>query len=98
LKQLVVTKTKLLDEMLDWLKTTGQICIEHKKLAGKACFDLARCIAAEHPEDAFQYAEDRIQKGLFNSRMAPISFRIAYHILGYRLAESLASKRRQLFA
>jgi glycosyltransferase involved in cell wall biosynthesis len=98
LKQLVVTKTKLLDEMLDWLKTTGQISREHKKLAGKACFDLARCIAAEHPEDAFQYAEDRIQKGLFNSRIAPISFRIAYYILGYRLAETLASKRRQFFA
>jgi hypothetical protein len=98
LKQLVVTKTILLDEMLDWLKTTGQICIEHKKSAGKACFDLARSIAAEHPEDAFEYAEHRIKKGLFNSRMAPISFRIAYHIFGYKVAETLASKRRLFFA
>ena len=96
LKQLVAVKTKLLDEMIAWLKTTGDINSEHLRLAGKACFALARQLAVEHRCAAIEYAGERIKKGLFDSSGAPLTFRLARRILGYRFAETLAAKRRGL--
>jgi glycosyltransferase involved in cell wall biosynthesis len=98
LKQLVAVKTKLLDEMIDWLRSTGELNAEHLRLAGKACFALARQLAIEHRSAAFTYAEERMQKGLFDVSMAPLSFRLVSIFLGYRLTETLAAKRRGLFS
>jgi glycosyltransferase involved in cell wall biosynthesis len=96
LKHLAHTKTKLLDNMLSWLEGSNQLKPEHMKIAGRACFSLARQLAGQHPNLAYEYARERSEKGLFDSTEAPFAFHLITRVFGYKVAEALAAKRRLL--
>jgi len=94
LERLVETKTKLIDDMMDWLRSKGEAHAIHQSLAAQACFGMARQLAVLNPVGAFDYATERTQKGLFDPTAAPWGFRMLCRTFGYPMAEKVASIQR----
>ena len=74
----------------------GQWTEEQERLAGRACFEMARTVANFDLAEAADYARDRRRTGLFRIEgpAAPASYRMAYRLLGFRNAERLAGALR----
>jgi hypothetical protein len=95
-RQLVRVKTQLIDEMCGWLKESGRITAEHLRLAGRACFEMARTLAKYDIPGADAYLRERRARGLALAvgPAAPLPYRLIYHTLGFACAEKVAAARR----
>lgn len=89
-------KTELLRQFLDWLRSTGNFRPEYKRLAGVACFEMARTLAARDLWQAEQYYSARRNEGLISvdGPAAPWKYRFALTFLGFSAAEQLAKAAR----
>jgi Glycosyl transferase family 2 len=92
----VQVKTGLMDRLRTWLQERGQWTAEQDRLAGRACFEMARTVANFDLAEAAAYARGRRRTGLFRLEgpAAPLSYRMAYRFLGFNNAERLARALR----
>jgi len=93
---LIQTRTRLIDDMVDWLREHGQWNDACKQAAGQTCFEMARTLAREDLDAALDYARDRQARGcwLVTGAAAPWKYKLAYRILGMAGAEKLAQSMR----
>jgi len=82
--------------MQAWLQERGQWTEAHRRIAGQACFEMARTLAKHDLEEAEAYHRERSRKHLLylHGPAAPATYQIAYHTLGFSRAERLAASRR----
>jgi GT2 family glycosyltransferase len=85
-------RTRLLDAMHDFLSKKGSLTEVHRRELGRACFEMARTRARYDLPGAAAYLGERKQKGLISPRgpAAPLTYRIAYKLLGFTAAERIA--------
>jgi glycosyltransferase involved in cell wall biosynthesis len=90
-------KTELLRQFLDWLRSTGNFRPEYNRLAGVACFEMARTLAALDLPQAEKYYSERRSEGLISigGPAAPWKYRFALTWLGFSAAEQLARAARR---
>lgn len=86
------TKTRLIDEMLNWLKYRRLLTGRHTAAAGQASFEMARTLAKSSIFWAARYAKSQNAKGVWNPAgpAAPSSFCRVMSIFGYFTAEVFA--------
>ena len=91
-REVVATKTGLIDDMLKWLKDTCQLNSRHTLAAGQAAFEMARTLAKFSISEASCYAKAQKSKGIWNpvGPSAPIIFCRVMDIFGYFAAELFA--------
>ena len=91
--RVIHTKTKLIDEMLDWLRDNGNLKKETKQAAGQAFFEMARTLAQHDMQAATAYQRQQADKGIYspNGPAAPSMYRLVHRFLGFRSAERIAS-------
>ena len=89
-------RTKLIDYLHEWLAGHGAWTETHRRIAGQACFEMARTIAKYDLVEAAAYHRERCARGLLQlaGPAAPTSYRLAHRALGFTLAEKLAALRR----
>jgi glycosyltransferase involved in cell wall biosynthesis len=94
---LVQTKTGLIRSCRDWMQSKKLWTSHHARLAGRACFEMARTLARENLDAAADYYEARRKEGLIDlsGPAAPLSYRLAHALLGFRLSERLARMSRR---
>lgn len=95
-QQLVAIKTGLIDELHQWLTSRRLWTTEHQRLAGRACFEMARTLAKFDLARATAYHQERAKAGLIRLEgpAAPTAYKMAYHTVGFARAEQLAAARR----
>ncbi len=96
--QLIREKTRLLDAAHEWMRERRLWNQEHERIAGRACFEMARTIARHDLAAARDYLRERAERGLLHldGPAAPLTYRLFYKTLGFRAAETFASWGRQL--
>jgi len=96
-RQLVHVKTQLIDKMCEWLKARGHWTETHRRLAGRACFEMARTLAKYDVAEAAGYHRERQARGLMlpSGPAAPLRYRFIYHTLGFGNAEKFAAATRR---
>jgi hypothetical protein len=89
-------KTGLIDELHSWLSERNGWTEIHRRVAGQACFEMARSLAKYDLAEAETYHRERRARHLFylHGPAAPAAYQIAYHTLGFARAERLAAARR----
>ena len=89
-------KTVLIDEMRGWLMGRNLWTPVHQRIAGRACFEMARSWAKYDRDAADQYHRERQAKQLIHLEgpAAPMSYQIIYRTLGFSTAERLAAASR----
>lgn len=90
-------RTKLIDALHAWLAGRGAWTETHRRLAGQACFEMARTIAKYDLAEAAAYHHERRERGLLHlaGPAAPAGYRLAHRVLGFTAAEKLAAARRR---
>jgi len=94
--QTIRVRTGLLDDARDWLKERGRWTDQYRRVAGRACFEMARTLARDNPAGAAAYHAERRAAGLIRLEgpAAPFLYRIAYQLFGFNVAERIAAGRR----
>jgi hypothetical protein len=89
-------KTGLIDHCQAWLTQHALWTETHRRIAGQACFEMARSLAKYDLAEAEAYHRERAARHLLylHGPAAPTSYRLAYHTLGFARAERLAAARR----
>jgi len=89
-------KTGLIDEMCTWLRQRVQWTQIHQRVAGRACFEMARTLAKYDRDAAAEYHRERRDRQLIHLEgpAAPISYQVIYRTLGFAFAERFAAARR----
>jgi hypothetical protein len=89
----IYVKTKLVDRLEAWMKTRGSWTPEHARIAGRACFEMARTLAKYDLTAAAEYHRDRERRGLIKLEgpAAPRSYQLAHRLFGFSRAERLAT-------
>jgi len=97
-RDVIATKTGLIEEMLKWLKDSGQLNSRHTAAAGQTAFEMARTLAKFSIFDASSYSKAQKTKGIWNpvGPSAPIIFCRVMGIFGYFAAELFARSARVL--
>ena len=92
----VRVKTALLDTLQAWMQARGLWTAQHARVAGRACFEMARTLATADLAEAGAYHRERAARGLIHlaGPAAPLSYRLAHRLLGFAGAEKLAAARR----
>lgn len=95
-REVIVAKTGLIEEMLQWLKDSGLLHARHTVAAGQASFEMARILAKFSISEAARYSKTQQAKGLWNpvGPSAPIIFCRVMDIFGYFAAELFARSAR----
>ncbi|MEX0322352.1 MAG: glycosyltransferase family 2 protein [Puniceicoccaceae bacterium] len=96
-ERLLKTKTALIEEMLDWLESSGRLLDVHRIDAGKACFQMARLYAAADIDGASDYYKGMMAKGIMypDATVAPPVYRALLSIFGFKFAEKVAKALRR---
>jgi glycosyltransferase involved in cell wall biosynthesis len=96
-QRVVEVRTALIDDLRDWMKQRNSWTAAHERMAGKACFEMARTVARYDLGEAAAYHDARRKRGLIHleGAAAPRAYQIAYHALGFEMAEKLATRRRK---
>jgi hypothetical protein len=96
-RQLIQVKTGLIDQMHQWLIQHDHWTEAHREIAGRACFEMARSLAKYDLAEAEVYHRERQTKSILYLRgpAAPVSYQIAYRLLGFPRAERLAATLRR---
>jgi GT2 family glycosyltransferase len=89
-------RTKLIDNLQAWLAGRSEWTATHRRIAGQACFEMARTIAKYDLAEAAAYHRERRARGLLHlgGPAAPTGYRLAHRMLGFTAAEKLAAARR----
>jgi glycosyltransferase involved in cell wall biosynthesis len=89
-------KTDLIRQFLAWLKSSGRYGPKYRRLAGVACFEMARTLASQDLRRAREYYLARRREGLItiDGPAAPWKYRFALTWLGFSAAEQLAKAAR----
>ena len=92
----ICERTKLIDRLHAWLLENGKWTEMHRRIAGQACFEMARTIAKYDLAEAAAYHRERCARGLLQltGPAAPTSYRLAHRVLGFTAAEKIAAARR----
>ncbi|HEY0792705.1 MAG TPA: glycosyltransferase family 2 protein [Chthoniobacterales bacterium] len=92
----IESKTQLISSFLDWLRTQGEETAAYRRLAGIACFEMARSLAVQDLERARRYFQARRSEGLITPEgpAAPWKYRLLLQLLGFSAAERLAKASR----
>jgi glycosyltransferase involved in cell wall biosynthesis len=95
-RRVVVEKTKLIDTMREWMEARRLWTPTHAAVAGRACFEMARILAARDLAEGARYFRDRRRRGLIHlaGPAAPAAYTLAHRLLGFRGAEMLARLTR----
>lgn len=93
----VDVRTALIDDLRSWLTGRGVWTEEHQRLAGRACFEMARTLAKSDLARATDYYSTRASKKLMHLEgpAAPRSYRWVHDAVGFRVAERLAALTRR---
>ena len=93
----VNVKTGLIDDLRDWMKRKNLWTAEHDRIAGRACFEMARTVARYDLDEAAAYHDGRKERGLIHLEgpAAPLTYLLAYRALGFAAAEKLADRSRK---
>lgn len=94
----VLGKTRLVHAFLDWAETVApDKRSRYRRLAGVACFEMARTLAAQDLALAREYFVDRRREGLIalEGPAAPWKYRFTLGLLGFAAAEKLARLTRR---
>jgi GT2 family glycosyltransferase len=85
-------KTQLIRQFLEWLHSTGNFRPEYKRLAGVACFEMARTLATQNLQQAKEYYAARRREGLMSvdGPAAPWKYRLTLTCFGFSAAEQVA--------
>ena len=91
-RMVVRVKAALIDDMAQWLKSQKRWTEMHRKIAGQACFEMARTLAKLSLKEASAFHRERRRHGLINlhGSAAPAVYQIAYTVLGFAGAEWFA--------
>ncbi len=86
------TKTKLMDDLHRWLRERGGWTAEHQRIAGRACFEMARTLAKSSLADATAYYRERRRSGMIalSGPAAPFTYRAVHALAGFPAAERFA--------
>jgi glycosyltransferase involved in cell wall biosynthesis len=89
-------KTALIDELRAWLTQRHQWTAAHQRVAGRACFEMARTWAKYDRAAAAAYHRERRMRHLIDPSgpAAPFAYQLIYRTLGFVPAEVLAAARR----
>lgn len=95
--KLIEVRTGLYRDFIEWRRKVGDPTGDEVQLAGRACFEMARTLAKTDPAGAVRYHAGRRREGLIHlaGPAAPVSYRIAYSLLGFSAAEKLARAVRR---
>jgi glycosyltransferase involved in cell wall biosynthesis len=90
--------TELIDQFLEWLRASGKSTPKYERLAGRACFGMARTLASKDIRSAAAYYRQRKKGGVMDAAgpSAPWNYRLALKCFGFTTAEGLAKFSRQL--
>ena len=90
-------RTALIDELRTWLTESGRWTEEHRQIAGRACFEMARTLAKTDLARASAYHRDRRARRLIHlaGPAAPRSYRWIHGTAGFNAAERLAALTRR---
>ena len=91
-------RTDLLDDAREWLCMRSRWTPAHRKIAGQACFEMARTIARTDLEKAAAYHRERWREHMMepNGPAAPLNYRAVYRLFGFETAEKVARWRRRV--
>ena len=92
----VRVRTGLIDDLREWLMARSIWTAQHERIAGRACFEMARTMARYDLDEAIAYHAGRKALRLIalEGPAAPRNYRAAYRILGFAAAERLAARHR----
>lgn len=92
----IEVRTKLVLQLVAWLRDSGRLTPRNHRAAGRACFEMARQLARHDMTQASDYHAARRCEGLIalDGPAAPPLYRLAYHTLGFAAAERIARLRR----
>lgn len=95
-RQVIRVKTQLVDELRDWMIERAFWTEEHRQVAGRACFEMARTIAKYSLIEASRYYRGRRKRDLIylDGPAAPSTYRMALKTVGFSGAELLARAMR----
>ncbi len=96
-KLVIEVKSKLIEQMIEWLEQTKRTTKATTQAAGRAFFEMARTLARYDLDAAIDYHDQYHKRGLINLKgtpAAPWKYRLAYKLTGFRSAEKLASATR----
>jgi hypothetical protein len=95
-RKVIRGRTGLIDRLRSWLTENGKWSAAHEAEAARACFEMARTWAKHDAREAVRYANERQKLGMFrpSGPAAPISYRLAYRLLGFAGAETVATWAR----
>jgi hypothetical protein len=90
--RVIAVRTSLIDDLREWLEARGKWTAVHRRIAGRACFEMARTLARDDLRKAADYHRDRASRGLIHLEgpAAPLAYRIAYRLAGFARAEQFA--------
>lgn len=90
-------KTRLIHAFLEWLQTATPDHPHYRRLAGVACFEMARTLATQDLALARRYFLDRRRERLIaaDGPAAPWKYRFTLNLLGFAAAEILARLTRR---
>lgn len=93
----VDVRTALIDDLRSWLTGKGQWTEEHQRLAGRACFEMARTLAKSDLSRASDYYSTRAAKKMMHLEgpAAPRGYRLVHKAAGFAAAEKLAALTRR---
>ena len=96
-RQLIQTKTMLIDDMLEWLKMIGSLKPIHIAAAGQMSFEMARTLAKFSISEASTYSKKQKAKGILNpvGPAAPRCFRFVSRVFGFQVANFVATALRK---
>lgn len=96
-ERLIQVKTELIDRMIRWLETRGDLTPAMRVKAARVCFGLARQFFVFNPEAAIRYVRGRKSAGLYalDAACAPLSYRFIHRTAGFANAERVAAWRRR---
>jgi GT2 family glycosyltransferase len=95
-RMVIRLRTALIDALQSWMQEQGLWQDEHRRAAGRACFEMSRTLAKTDLRTAAAYHRDRAEHGLIHvsGPAAPSFYRLAHRVLGFSGAERLAAARR----
>lgn len=90
--QVIHARNQLFDRMIEWMRTRGKWREEHRRVAGRICFEMARTWARHDIAAATSYFKKRRDEGLIamEGPAAPAHYRQLSRLLGFRQTETLA--------
>jgi len=95
--QVIEVRTALYQDFLTRLHQRGDLRDEERQLAGRAFFEMARTTAKYDLDRAVSYYHEQRHAGLIHPAgpAAPALYRVAYDLLGFTVAETIARALRR---